>query len=89
MKVMVRSDKVPISLMLAGLSMATVSQMTFVKYNHELLFASGWMIAGLGFLLWAIPAFNKYMKKKEKARMRERKASTPEGEPRRYARPRR
>ena len=90
MKVLVRSERVPVVLMVSGLAMATVSQMSFVEGNQDLLFGAGWVIGALGFLLWAIPSLMKYLKKREKLRRRAemRQSEGPESG-RRYARPRR
>jgi hypothetical protein len=58
--------------------------------NRPLLFAAGWIIAGFGFVLWAVPALNKWIKKKERARARAyRDPNQEKDQPRRYARPRR
>jgi hypothetical protein len=90
MKVLVKSERVPVVLMVMGLSMATVSQMSFVESNSTVLFLAGWVLAGLGFLLWAIPNYVKYLKKRERAmRKMERTVSSDPDQQRRYARPRR
>ncbi len=91
MKVMVKSDRVPLALMLSGLGMAVVSQSGgMLDDNRGLLFLMGWLISGLGFLLWAIPSFNKYLKKREKARRKMERSFSDDGDQsRRYARPRR
>ncbi len=92
MKVMVKSDRVPMVLMIMGLGMSVISQYkSLIDDNRSTLFILGWMIALAGFLLWAIPAISKWAKKREKAR---RRAEGPMREdvsdqPRRYARSRR
>ena len=71
MKVMVKSDRVPIVLLIMGLGMSVVSQyQSLIDDNRSTLFILGWAIALTGFLLWAIPAINKLAKKREKIRRR-------------------
>ncbi len=92
MKVVYRTDKMPIVFIIAGLAMATISQLDiFRDVNRPLIFTAGWIIAGFGFVLWAVPALSKWMKKRERMRARaQRDISDDRGDQsRRYARPRR
>mgnify|MGYP006285307579 CR=1 FL=1 len=92
MKVVYRTDKMPTVFIVSGLAMATVSQLSSIEEpNRPLLFAAGWIIAGFGFVLWAVPTLKKWIRKRERARTRAmRETSSDRGEqPRRYARPRR
>ena len=92
MKVLVKSDRVPIVLMVIGAAFVIVSSISDYVADEDfkvILFPVGFTILVLGFLLWGIPAYLKYLRKKAK---RARKASRvmDEGDhPRRYARPRR
>jgi hypothetical protein len=93
MKVLVKSDRVPIVLMLIGAAFVIVSSLSDHAADAEFkafLFPVGFAILVLGFLLWGIPAYLKYLRKK--ARKASKRVSRPEDDdsrPRRYARPRR
>ena len=92
MKVLVKSDRVPIVLMLIGAAFVIVSSLSDYAADEEFkvfLFPVGFSILVLGFLLWGIPTYLKYLRKKAK-RARKSVRSMDEGDQqRRYARPRR
>jgi type IV secretory pathway TrbD component len=91
MKVIRKTENVPISLMVIGSAMAVASQSGgLIDDNRDILFIAGWILAGVGILVWAIPAILKYMKKKERERMKSMKrVQSDDDQVRRYARPRR
>jgi hypothetical protein len=89
MKVLVKSDKVPIALMIIGAAFVVVSALSTTERYYKLLFPMGFAILLGGFMLWAIPTFLKYQKKKTKKRMRASSSPADDVQPRRYARPRR
>ena len=93
MKVMVKSDRVPIVLMLIGAAFVIVSSLSDYAADEEFktfLFPVGFTIMILGFLLWGIPTYLKYLKKKSRrAAKRSSREEDDGGQQRRYARPRR
>ena len=91
MKVIRKSDNIPISLMVIGTGMAVASQSGgLIDDNRNVLFIAGWLLAGLGILVWAIPAIIKFQKRKDRERMKTMKRPPGDDEQvRRYARPRR
>ena len=91
MKVIRKSENIPISLMAIGAGMAVASQSGgLIDDNRDILFIAGWIFAGLGILIWAIPALLKFQKKRERERMKSMKRAPQEDDQgRRYARPRR
>ena len=91
MKVIRKSENIPISLMAIGAGMTVASQSGgLIDANRDILFIAGWVFAGIGILVWAIPAILKFQKKKERERMKIMKRAPKEDDQvRRYARPRR
>jgi hypothetical protein len=89
MKVLVKSDRVPIALMVIGAAFVVVSALGSVERYYKLLFPMGFAILLGGFMLWAIPTFLKSQRKKARKRSRPAGPPSDEGQPRRYARPRR
>jgi hypothetical protein len=86
----VRKDTVPVVLIIMGLVMVTVSSMEWMARNEDLLFVAGGAIALLGFLLWAVPALDRYLKKQARKRDKvQRMAARSEEAPRSYPRTRR
>ncbi len=66
MKVLVKSDRVPLVLMIMGSIMVMVSSLEYTVRNDGILFILGWALAVLGFLLWAVPATSAYVKRKSR-----------------------
>ena len=67
MKVLVKSDRIPIVLMVIGAAFVIVSSLSDHVADEEFkifLFPVGFSIMVLGFLLWAIPTYQKYLRKK-------------------------
>jgi hypothetical protein len=92
MKVLVKSDRVPIVLMLIGAAFVIVSSLSDQAADEEFkvfLFPVGFAILVMGFLLWAIPAYLKYLRKKAKKARKAMRSADDMDQPRRYARPRR
>lgn len=91
MKVIRKTENLPIALMAIGAGMAVASQSGgLIDDNRNVLFIAGWILAGLGILVWAIPAMLKYQKKRERQRIKDAKRLPSEDDQvRRYARPRR
>jgi len=89
MKVLVKSDRVPIALMVIGAAFVVVSALSSTERYYKLLFPMGFAILLGGFMLWAIPAFLKIQKKRSRKTIRSSGPPSDEGQPRRYARPRR
>lgn len=93
MKVMVKTDRVPIVVMLIGAAFVVVASLSDHAVDEEskkIIFPVGFIILISGFLLWAIPSLLKYQKKKRKISTRKRHSSEDEQpRPARYARPRR
>lgn len=93
MKVLVKSDRVPIAIMMIGAAFVIVSSLSDYAADEEFktfLFPVGFAILVLGFLLWGIPTYLKYLKKKAKqASKRASRVEDDGGQQRRYARPRR
>lgn len=90
MKVTTRSDRIPMVLISFGSIMVMVSSFDFTVRNESFLFIAGWSMTLFGFVLWAVPAINSYIKRKQRSRMRMER-STREGHPtiRRSSPPRR
>ena len=93
MKVLVKSDRVPIVLMVIGSAFVIVSSLSDYVADQDykkFLFPIGFGILVFGFVLWAVPSYLKYQKKRAK-RMAKIQRGPPEDaeHPRRYARPRR
>ena len=93
MKVLVKSDRVPIVLMLIGAAFVIVSSLSDHAADAEFktfLLPVGFAILVIGFLLWGIPTYLKYLRKKaKKAAKRAARMEEDGSQPRRYARPRR
>lgn len=92
MKVLVKSDRVPIVLMLIGAAFVIVSSLSDHAADEEFkafLFPVGFAILVLGFLLWGIPTYLKYLRKKAKRARKSARAMDEGDHPRRYARQRR
>jgi len=93
MKVLVKSDRVPIVLMLIGAAFVIVSSLSDYVTDQDykgFLFPIGFVILFFGFVLWAIPTLLKYQKKRTKRMSKMSRSSQDEmDQPRRYARPRR
>lgn len=92
MKVLVKSDRVPIVLMIIGAAFVIVSSLSDYVADEEFkvfLFPVGFAILVLGFLLWGIPTYLKYLKKKAKRARKAARVMDEGDHPRRYARQRR
>jgi hypothetical protein len=92
MKVLVKSDRIPIVLMVIGAAFVIVSSLSDHVADEEFkifLFPVGFSIMVLGFLLWAIPTYQKYLRKKAKRARKSTRAMEEGDHSRRYARPRR
>ncbi|MGA1819858.1 MAG: hypothetical protein ACMUHU_02495 [Thermoplasmatota archaeon] len=93
MKVLMKSDRVPIVLMLIGAAFVIVASLSDHVTDQDykgFLFPIGFGILVFGFLLWAIPAYLKYQKRKTKKMAKfARSPQDDMDQPRRYARPRR
>ena len=93
MKVLVKSDRVPIVLMLIGSAFVIVSSLSDHVADQDykkFLFPMGFGLLVFGFVLWAVPAYLKYHKKRSKKMAKIARTQHDEGDhPRRYARPRR
>jgi len=93
MKVLVKSDRIPIVLMLIGSAFVIVSSLSDYVVDQDIkkfLFPLGFGILAFGFVLWAIPAYLKYQKKKTRRTAKiSRSPQDDMDQPRRYARPRR
>ena len=91
MKVIRKTENIPITLMVIGTGMAVASQSGgLIDDNRDVLFIAGWILAGVGILVWAIPALIKSLKKRERERMKAaRRQPSDDDQVRRYARPRR
>ena len=70
MKVVSKSQGVPISMIVIGGVMAIMSSMEFADQNNTTLFVAGWFLILFGILAWFIPELGRYLKKKQRARMR-------------------
>jgi len=90
MKVTTRSERIPVVLIAFGSAMVMASSFEFTVRNASFLFIAGWSMALFGFVLWAVPAINSYIRRKQRSRMRLDR-SPREGHPalRRSAPPRR
>ncbi|MEA3558430.1 MAG: hypothetical protein U9R75_04175 [Candidatus Thermoplasmatota archaeon] len=86
MKVMVKSDRVPIVLMIIGAAFMIAASLSTVIRNQDILFPMGCIIVILGFLLWLIPTIQKYLRKKNRVRAKIQKNMEDDDRPRRYAR---
>lgn len=90
MKVLVRSERVPVVLMIIGTALLIASSLSCVVRNEDLLLPLGAIIGLVGFLTWMVPSLQRYIRKKKKAAAkRERQMMREEDRPRRYAKPRR
>ncbi|MFW3147154.1 MAG: hypothetical protein ACMUHB_07645 [Thermoplasmatota archaeon] len=93
MKVMVKTDRVPIVIMLIGAAFVIVASLSDHAADEEskkILMPVGFIILISGFFLWAIPSILKYQKKKRKvSSKRMRPPEDDQSRPQRYARPRR
>lgn len=90
MKVISKSQGVPISMIVIGGLMATMSSMEFADQNNTTLFVAGWFLILFGILAWFIPELGRFLRKKQRTRMRaynRESAEAPQG--RRRAPPRR
>jgi len=63
MKVLVKSDRVPIVLLIIGAVMVMVSSLEFTERNQDVLFFMGIPTMLLGFMLWAVPGIVRMVKK--------------------------
>lgn len=70
MKVISKSQGVPISMIVIGGLMATMSSMEFADQNNTTLFVAGWFLILFGILAWFIPELGRYLRKKQRSRMR-------------------
>ncbi|MGA1793804.1 MAG: hypothetical protein ACMUHM_07630 [Thermoplasmatota archaeon] len=93
MKVLVKSDRVPIVLMLIGAAFVIVASLSDHVTDQDykgFLFLIGFVILFFGFVLWAVPTLLKYQKKRTRRMGKMSRSSQDEmDQPRRYARPRR
>lgn len=80
MKVTTRSERIPMVLIAFGSIMVIASSFDFTVRNASFLFIAGWSMALFGFVLWAVPAVNSYIKRKQRSRMRMERP-TREGHP--------
>jgi hypothetical protein len=70
MRVSSRSERVPTALIVTGSLMVVASGFEFTVRNASFLFIAGWSMTLLGFVLWAVPAINAYLRRKQRARLR-------------------
>lgn len=89
MKVLVKSERVPIVLMLIGSAFIIASSLSSVIRNEDVLLPLGCIIGILGFILWLIPTMQKFMRRSRKRSAKTKPRIEEEERPRRYARPRR
>ena len=89
MKVLVKSERIPIVLMIIGAAFMVAASLSSVDRNEDILFPLGCIVGIVGFLLWLIPAIQKCLRKKTKARVKMQKTMEDDDRPRRYSRPRR
>ncbi len=50
--------------------MAVMSSMEFADQNNTTLFVAGWFLILFGILAWFIPELGRYLRKKQRVRMR-------------------
>lgn len=75
-------------MIIIGGLMAVMSSMEFADQNKITLFVAGWFLILFGILAWFIPELGRYLRKKQRSRMRARDPTeVPQG--RRRAPPRR
>lgn len=53
-----------------GSLMVMASSFEFTIRNGPFLFIAGWSMALLGFVLWAVPSINSYIRRKQRIRAR-------------------
>ncbi|MCU0799617.1 MAG: hypothetical protein MUC62_08100 [Candidatus Thermoplasmatota archaeon] len=75
MKVTTRSDRIPMVLIAFGSIMVVASSFDFTIRNASFLFIAGWSMTLFGFVLWAVPAINSYIRRRQRSRVRMERSS--------------
>jgi hypothetical protein len=70
MKMVVRSQTFPVAIFVVGAAAFIASNLDTTVRNQEYQIVLGGLLMALGFLLWAIPELDKWMKRKQRQRDR-------------------